>query len=147
MYTFHIEAVVPDVASLSSSVSHPEVVVLAAAVRASGMHVGIALKPSTPAEILFPYLDQGLLDLVRHVCCLSNTMCVVRLHHQNMCRPRQKLNQVRVCLPASKLQAFNSNQPMIGSDSVYRSTKQSPYASKQAVRMWFTGFTVSIVKC
>ncbi|MEW5298619.1 MAG: hypothetical protein WDW38_000655 [Sanguina aurantia] len=64
MYTFHIEAVLPDVASLSSSAAHPEVVALAAAVRAAGMHVGIALKPSTPAEVLFSYLDQGLLDLV-----------------------------------------------------------------------------------
>jgi hypothetical protein len=27
--------------------------------------VGIALKPSTPAELVLPYLQQGLLDMVR----------------------------------------------------------------------------------
>jgi hypothetical protein len=29
--------------------------------------VGIALKPATPAELVLPYLQQGLLDLVSFV--------------------------------------------------------------------------------
>jgi hypothetical protein len=29
------------------------------------MKVGVALKPATPAELLLPYLQQGLLDMVR----------------------------------------------------------------------------------
>ncbi len=34
------------------------------------MHCGIALKPATAPELLFPYLDAGLVDMVRH-CNLS----------------------------------------------------------------------------
>jgi hypothetical protein len=40
MFTFHIEAVVPDVAQLSTSEPHPAVVEVAQAVRAAGMKVG-----------------------------------------------------------------------------------------------------------
>lgn len=35
-------------------------------VRGAGMKVGVAVKPQTPAELLLPYLQQGLLDMVRH---------------------------------------------------------------------------------
>lgn len=31
---------------------------------AASCQVGIALKPATPAELVLPYLQQGLLDLV-----------------------------------------------------------------------------------
>lgn len=34
------------------------------AVRGAGMHCGIALKPATPAELVFPYVDAGLVDMV-----------------------------------------------------------------------------------
>ena len=33
-------------------------------VREAGMHVGIALKPNTPVQHVFPYCDAGDIDLV-----------------------------------------------------------------------------------
>ena len=33
---------------------------------AAGMHAGVALKPKTPAETLFPYIEKKLIDMVRH---------------------------------------------------------------------------------
>ncbi|KAF6266665.1 Ribulose-phosphate 3-epimerase-like protein [Scenedesmus sp. NREL 46B-D3] len=63
MFTFHLEAVA-DAAQLSASEAHPAVVQAAEQVRAAGMKVGVALKPDTPAELLLPYLQQGLLDMV-----------------------------------------------------------------------------------
>lgn len=38
-------------------------------VRAAGMHVGIALKPGTAADLVFPYVDAGLVDMV----CMQST--------------------------------------------------------------------------
>ena len=35
------------------------------AVKASGMYCGIALKPATAAELVCPYVDAGLVDMVR----------------------------------------------------------------------------------
>ncbi|KAF8072928.1 SKD1 [Scenedesmus sp. PABB004] len=64
MFTFHLEAIVPDLAALSAEAAHPDVVAAAAAVRAAGMQVGVALRPATPAALLTPYLRQGLLDMV-----------------------------------------------------------------------------------
>ncbi|WIA09063.1 hypothetical protein OEZ85_008477 [Tetradesmus obliquus] len=63
MFTFHLEAIV-DPQQLSSSQAHPAVVEAAQQVRAAGMQAGVALKPDTPAELLLPYLQQGLLDMV-----------------------------------------------------------------------------------
>eukprot|EP00878_Enallax_costatus_P027676 GHUV01029819.1.p1 GENE.GHUV01029819.1~~GHUV01029819.1.p1 ORF type:complete len:194 (+),score=63.65 GHUV01029819.1:569-1150(+) len=63
MFTFHLEALA-DPSQLSEQEAHPAVVQLAQTVRAAGMKVGIALKPQTPAELLMPYLQQGLLDMV-----------------------------------------------------------------------------------
>ncbi|KAI8473494.1 MAG: Ribulose-phosphate 3-epimerase-like protein [Monoraphidium minutum] len=63
MFTFHLEAVA-DVAGLAADSAHPAVVELAQAVRAAGMQAGIALKPATPVELVFPYVEAGLLDLV-----------------------------------------------------------------------------------
>ena len=40
------------------------IVAAIAAAAAAGMQVGIALKPATPAELVLPYLQQGLLDMV-----------------------------------------------------------------------------------
>ena len=40
--------------------------VLSAAVLPAGMHAGVALKPKTPAETLFPYIEKKLIDMVRH---------------------------------------------------------------------------------
>lgn len=65
LFTFHLEAVVPELLQLSQQEPHPAVAELCAAVRAAGMQAGIALKPSTPAELVLPYVKQGLLDLVR----------------------------------------------------------------------------------
>lgn len=64
MFTFHLEAIV-DPQQLSSSQAHPAVVEAAQQVRAAGMKAGVALKPDTLAELLLPYLQQGLLDMVR----------------------------------------------------------------------------------
>ncbi|WIA29137.1 hypothetical protein OEZ86_011648 [Tetradesmus obliquus] len=63
MFTFHLEAIV-DPQQLSSSQAHPAVVEAAQQVRAAGMKAGVALKPDTLAELLLPYLQQGLLDMV-----------------------------------------------------------------------------------
>eukprot|EP00775_Hariotina_reticulata_P013693 gene13693-13815_t len=63
MFTFHLEAVA-DPEQLEQQTANTAVVEMCEAVRAAGMKVGIALKPQTPAELLFPYLQQGLLDLV-----------------------------------------------------------------------------------
>jgi hypothetical protein len=63
MYTFHLEAVA-DPATLSSQSAHEGVVAVAQDIRNAGMKVGVALKPATPVELLFPYLDQSLLDMV-----------------------------------------------------------------------------------
>jgi ribulose-phosphate 3-epimerase len=60
MFTFHLEVVAP---SLSNE-RHAAVVQLAKKVRDAGMHVGIALKPSTPVEHVFPYVEAGDIDLV-----------------------------------------------------------------------------------
>ena len=38
------------------------------------MHVGIALKPSTPVEHVFPYCDAGDVDLVSRVQDVTQTM-------------------------------------------------------------------------
>jgi ribulose-phosphate 3-epimerase len=68
MFTFHLEAVA-EPGQLSSSEAHPAVVAAAQQVRAAGMKAGVALKPDTPAELLLPYLQQGLLDMVGRSCC------------------------------------------------------------------------------
>ena len=65
MFTFHIESVVADTVSLSAETAHPEVSELCSLVRAAGMHVGITVKPETPVELLFPYVQAGLVDMVR----------------------------------------------------------------------------------
>jgi pentose-5-phosphate-3-epimerase len=53
------------VASLSSAAAHPEVVALCGQIKAADMHVGITLKPETEVDLLFPYIDAGLIDMVR----------------------------------------------------------------------------------
>lgn len=62
MYTFHLEAI--EGYASSSDTCAPAVTVLCDAVRAAGMHCGIAIKPATPAELLLPYVDAGLVDMV-----------------------------------------------------------------------------------
>lgn len=62
MYTFHLEAVA-DPATLSSQAANEAVAAVAQEIRRVGMQVGVALKPATPLELLFPYLDLGLLDM------------------------------------------------------------------------------------
>lgn len=64
MFTFHLEAVVPDSSQLSADAAHPAVASLARTVRDAGMRVGVALKPDTPAELVMPYLSAHMLDMV-----------------------------------------------------------------------------------
>lgn len=52
-------------------------------VRAAGMKVGVALKPQTPAELLMPYLQKGLLDMVSYMSELYERLSAV-LHFVNM---------------------------------------------------------------
>lgn len=61
MYTFHVEAV-PGYDE--TSIPAPAVVDVCKAVRAAGMHCGIALKPATPVSLVLPYIDAGLVDMV-----------------------------------------------------------------------------------
>jgi hypothetical protein len=37
------------------------------AIRAAGMYCGIALKPATAPELVFPYIDAGMVDMVGEV--------------------------------------------------------------------------------
>jgi len=69
MYTFHLEAVAPlDAAAnengnASATTVDPRVRTLVERVRSLGMRAGLAIKPATPAEALFPYVDAGLVDM------------------------------------------------------------------------------------
>jgi ribulose-phosphate 3-epimerase len=71
MYTFHLEAVVPE--ATTAKHPDPQMVKVLKEVKEAGMHAGIALKPKTPAETLFPYIEDGLVDQVHteHVCALK----------------------------------------------------------------------------
>jgi len=55
MFTFHVEA--PDVADPAALKA------LVAAVKAAGMRCGLALKPGTPADAVFPYVDDTALGV------------------------------------------------------------------------------------
>jgi len=77
MYTFHIESVVPDTSTLSATDAHPEVSELCGLVRAANMHVGITLKPETPVEVLFPYVEAGLVDMVGKQSVSRDPFCCV----------------------------------------------------------------------
>ena len=71
MYTFHLEAVVPE--ATSAKHPDPQMVKVLKEVKEAGMHAGVALKPKTPAETLFPYIEDKLVDQVRteHVCAVN----------------------------------------------------------------------------
>ncbi|KAL3148297.1 hypothetical protein ABBQ38_013763 [Trebouxia sp. C0009 RCD-2024] len=62
MYTFHIEAVVEDAANAK----HPDekMTKVLKQVKDAGMYAGVALKPKTPIETLFPYIEDKLVDQV-----------------------------------------------------------------------------------
>lgn len=62
MYTFHLEAVVPD--ATTAKHPDPQMVKVLKEVKEAGMHAGVALKPKTPAETLFPYIEDKLVDQV-----------------------------------------------------------------------------------
>lgn len=62
MYCFHLDAILPDAATASHP--HKKVVEVCKAVREAGMHVGVAIKPGTPVEALYSYIDEGLVDQV-----------------------------------------------------------------------------------
>ena len=71
MYTFHLEAVVED----ASNAKHPdpEMTKVLKEVKDAGMYAGVALKPKTPIETLFPYIEDKLEDQVPLICC---ALCV-----------------------------------------------------------------------
>jgi ribulose-phosphate 3-epimerase len=62
MYTFHLEAAVPDWESAQHPV--PDMEALCQEIKDAGMHVGVSIKPKTPERLLFPYLDKKLIDQV-----------------------------------------------------------------------------------
>lgn len=64
MYTFHLEAAADDPSALSPDAADPGVLDLCRGVRAAHMHVGLALRPSTPAELVVPYVEAGVVDMV-----------------------------------------------------------------------------------
>ena len=63
MYTFHLEC--PCFEQPAQPRRTEAIARLAAAVREAGMHAGVALRPSTPAEAVVPYLEAGDFDLVQ----------------------------------------------------------------------------------
>ena len=72
MYTFHLEAVVED----AINAKHPdqEMVKVLKQVKEAGMHTGVALRPKTPVETLYPYIEDKLVDQVLnsvHFCHLT----------------------------------------------------------------------------
>lgn len=72
MYTFHLEAVVEDAANAK----HPDekMTKVLKQVKDAGMYAGIALKPGTPIETLFPYIEDKLVDQVTpHGLCTLQT--------------------------------------------------------------------------
>jgi len=71
MYTFHLEAVVPE--ATTAKHPDPQMVKVLKEVKEAGMHAGVALKPKTPAETLFPYIEDKLVDQVHteHVCAVK----------------------------------------------------------------------------
>ena len=62
MYTFHLEAVVED----AVNAKHPDqqMVKVLKQVKEAGMHTGVALRPKTPVETLYPYMEDKLVDQV-----------------------------------------------------------------------------------
>lgn len=64
MYTFHLEAVVEDAANAK----HPDdkMTKVLKQVKDAGMYAGVALKPKTPIETLFPYIEDKLVDQVAY---------------------------------------------------------------------------------
>ena len=67
MYTFHLEAVVEDAANAK----HPDAKMtkVLKEVKDAGMYAGVALKPKTPIETLFPYIEDKLIDQVSKASC------------------------------------------------------------------------------
>ena len=76
MYCFHLDAVLTD----AGKGDHPDakMVEVCKAVRDAGMYVGVAIKPGTPVETLYPYIDDKLVDQVDaahiEVCLICNTV-------------------------------------------------------------------------
>lgn len=62
MYCFHLDAILPDAGK--GNHPDPKVVEVCKAVRDAGMYVGVAIKPGTPVETLYPYIDDKLVDQV-----------------------------------------------------------------------------------
>ena len=69
MYCFHLDAVLPDAGK--GDHPDPKMVKVCKAVRDAGMYCGVAIKPGTPVETLFPYIDDKLVDQVKP--CSANT--------------------------------------------------------------------------
>ena len=61
-YVFHLEAIVGEPVTIDST-KNQQVMDVIEEVKAAGMYVGIALKPATPVEALYPYIED--IDMVR----------------------------------------------------------------------------------
>ncbi len=72
MYTFHLEC--PCFEQPETPIRLEAVAKLAEAVREAGMHVGVALRPSTPVAAVLPYLEAGDFDLVGY--CAASQGCL-----------------------------------------------------------------------
>lgn len=72
MYTFHLEAVVEDAANAK----HPDekMTKVLKQVKDAGMYAGVALKPKTPIETLFPYIEDKLVDQVTLIGLFSSKL-------------------------------------------------------------------------
>lgn len=62
MFTFHLEAVVGEPCPLLAK--DMRVVDLIGAIKGAGMHAGMAIKPGTPVESVFKYVEECGLDMV-----------------------------------------------------------------------------------
>lgn len=62
MFTFHLESLVPEGAAADAPAVHAAVQAIVAQIREAGMQVGITIKPGTPVDALFPFVE--LVDMV-----------------------------------------------------------------------------------
>ena len=80
MYSFHLEC--PCFEQPETPTRVEAVAKLAEAVHEAGMHVGVALRPSTPVSAVLPYLEAGDLDLVGHSFASPGCLCS---YHSVLC--------------------------------------------------------------
>lgn len=74
MYCFHLDAVLTDAGK--GDHPDPKMVEVCKAVRDAGMYVGVAIKPGTPVETLYPYIDDKLVDQVDAIHAEVCVICI-----------------------------------------------------------------------